>query len=456
MEGHSRRLPSTGRSLALVYLGLAVRHLYLLVLLPFYSRVLGSAAYGRVLAAMSLCQIVWMLVEYGFAADGLREVASARTSDELGHLYARHVRARALLVLPVLAVGALGTLLSVPLREAPVFGLLATLNGLLAAFNMGWYFQALGRFRTSVALEVLGFAINLPSILLAVRGPSDAWRILGTLLVSNVVCTLLAHTLVWRTCQQATSTWRDAWGLVRQAGALFAQRSLTLIVASSSTYIVSAYSSAAEVGIYGGAERIAAVGLTLLQPANQVITSAVSNRVGRGDEATAIRSYMRSAVLALSLTGVALSLGTFLIAEPVVELLLGREFMPTIPILRLLGWMYPFAAFTQAITGYVLIPLHRDRAVLKVTMAGAVLTLAGEIGLVVGYGGHGVALARVAGVVFTSLTFAWLMRSASAWQVVMKRREPPKDLLEAPSTSGLADAPASAHLNQPHASTRSA
>jgi O-antigen/teichoic acid export membrane protein len=407
---------STGRSLALVYLGFGLRSLYLVVLLPFYSRVLGSSGYGRLLAAMSLSQVVWILVEYGFAAYGLREVASARTSQELGAAYARHVRARCLFLVPAALVGALGTLLSPPLREAPIFGALATLNGALSAFNLGWYFQGLGRFATSVAIEAAGFAINLPLILAFVRGPEDGWRALVVLSLSALLCNVAAHVLACRSYTPGRSTWREAWGLTRAAGALFAQRSLTLLVSSSSTYVVSAYGSAAAAGMYGSAERIAAVGLSLLQPASQVVTSNVSGRLGRGHSPTALRRYVRTAVLALTSFGFALWLGTLVLAEPVVQLMLGPEFLPAVTILCQLGWIFPFAAFTQAAAGYVLIPLHRDTTVLRVMLLGAAVALTGQLLLAPTHGGAGVAFARVAGSVLTSLALAWQLWSCDLWR----------------------------------------
>ena len=53
-------------ALAFVYGGYFFRYLYSLILIPFFGRVLGPAEYGKVLAAMSLFNVVWLVVEYGF------------------------------------------------------------------------------------------------------------------------------------------------------------------------------------------------------------------------------------------------------------------------------------------------------------------------------------------------------------------------------------------------------
>ena len=86
--------PSTRRALAFVYVGYAFRYLYLAILVPFYARVLGASEYGRLLTAMGLFQIVWMVTEYGFPSAGVREVAKAGAQGGEGALYSRHAAGR--------------------------------------------------------------------------------------------------------------------------------------------------------------------------------------------------------------------------------------------------------------------------------------------------------------------------------------------------------------------------
>src|SRR5690349_7349758 len=222
---------STRRSLSFVYFAYAFRFLQLAILVPFYARVLGTAEYGRVLAAMSLFQIVWMVGEYGFATTGIRDTAACRSRRDLSELYGAQISARALLLVPACAVGVIGTMASPLLREAPHFGLLATASGLLSAFNLGWYFQGQLRFRTSVLLEVLGFAINLALVLSLVRGRDDGWLVLAALSVSAAVCTSAAHYIAWRGLGEERLRPGLASGVrvIRQSTPLFAGQALVLL-----------------------------------------------------------------------------------------------------------------------------------------------------------------------------------------------------------------------------------
>lgn len=388
---------STRRALAFVYAGYGLRYAYLLVLIPYYGRVLGAEEYGRLLAAMSLYTMVWMLAEYGFPVVGARDAAGCRDRTALADLFGRHMMGRLWMALPGLAVGIGGTLLSPLLHENPMLGALATANGLLAAFNLGWFFQGTLRFRTSVMLEAAGFVINLPLILLLVHGPGDSAVALAILLGSNLACTIVAYVIAWRGLEHKAIRWRGGRQLVREATALFAHKGLTMMMASSSTYLLSLFAPAAQVGWYGAAERLAAVGLSLMQPANHVLVGTVARQISvKESEVDALR-LMRGATFVLTGFGVVLLIGTFAFADKAVPLILGPEFGPSVPLLYTLGLLFPFAALSQVITSYVLIPLRHDTLVSQVSMVAALLTLLLVLVLAQWHAGAGVAWARVAG-----------------------------------------------------------
>ncbi|WP_428419885.1 lipopolysaccharide biosynthesis protein [Methylibium sp.] len=390
---------STRKALVFVYAGYLLRYLYLLVLIPFYGRVLGAGEYGRLLAAMSLYQVVWLLCEYGFPIAGARDVAATTDRSRLASLYGQHIAGRLWMAVPGIAIGLGGTLLSPLFNDEPLLGILATLNGLAAALNLGWYFQGIQRFRTSVALEVVGFAINLPVILWFVSGPGDAWIILATLLASSLICVTAAHVIAKPTMDRKGVRLRGGWQLVRGSTALFAHKGVTMMMASSSTYLLSLFASASQVGWYGAAERLAAVGLSLMQPANHVLVGTVSKRIStKSSEASAYR-LMRSSFLVMTGFGVALLLGTLLLAKPLVPLILGPAFGPTVGMLNVLALMFPFVAFAQVVSGYVLIPLRRDRLMSAISLFGALVTVALILILAHYREGFGVAVARTCGTV---------------------------------------------------------
>ena len=407
---------STRRALAFVYAGYLFRYACLLVLIPYYGRVLGAAEYGRLLAAMSLYQVVWMLIEYGFPISGARDVAGTTDRQRIAALYGRHMMGRLVLTLPALAIGLGGTLASPVLRASPLLGVLATANGIVAAFNLGWYFQGTLRFRTSVLIEMAGFAINLPLILLLVRGPGDAWIVLSILLASGLICTVAAHVLALRGIDRRAIEWRGGMSLVGESTALFVHRGLTTMMANSTTYLLSLFASATQVGWYGVAERIASVGLSLMQPANHVMVGTVAQRISAKESEAEAYALMRSSMIVMTGFGLLMLTCAVLLAGTVVPLVLGPQFTPSVPMLKVLALMFPFVAFGQVTSGYVLIPLRFDALMSAISLFGAAVTVGLVVSLSHGLGGIGVAWARTLGYVVVALVLLGVLHRKRLWQ----------------------------------------
>jgi PST family polysaccharide transporter len=380
------------------------------VLVPLYGRVLGVAEYGRVLAAMSLYQMVWMLAEYGFPAVGMRDVAMVRTSQGVAEVYGRHTSGRLITSAVGLAAGAIGTLASPLLRERPIFGILATLAGMTAAQNLGWFFTGTLRFRTSVLVEVFGFTLNLALVLLLVHGKQDGWLVLASVLASSLVATAVAHGIVLRSVDRSSVRWSGGLTLLRESTSLFAARGLTTLASSSSTFLVSLLASANQVGWYGAAERLATAGLGLMQPANQVMSGTVAALLAVKETEAQALALIRRGLIVLTMLGVLMFLGTLALAGVAVPLIVGPDFGPSVPMLRILGVMFPFAAFAQALIGYVLVPLRRDRSVTVVSLVGAVSTVTLTVGLGWWFAGEGVAWARPLGFVPMCLALVYVLR----------------------------------------------
>lgn len=414
-------MTSTKRALIYVYLGYAFRYIYLLVLIPFYARVLGASEYGRLLAALSLFQIVWLLVEYGFPIIGARDTATANNRDTISAIYGRHMVGRLALALPGVLVGIGGTLWSPLLREAPWFGLLATLNGLVAAFNLGWHFQGVLRFRTSVMLEMLGFAINLPLIIYFVHGPQDAWLILVCLLGSSVVCTVVAHAVALRSLNGRSIKFSGGLSLVRESTALFAHRGLTMLMSSSSPLLMSLFANAQQVGWYGAAERLINVGLSLMQPANQVLVGTVSSRIANKSDEQSAYGLMRSGLFIMTGLGLFFAFSTWVLANPLVSIALGAAFKPTVPLLLVLSLMFPFVAYTQVACSYVLIPLRMDGWVSGASFFGAATTMLLILVLGTQFGAIGVAWARTIGQAVLALLLGYVLLKKGLLKKILSR-----------------------------------
>ena len=406
MKGRS---VSTKKSLFFTYGGYFFRYIQLLILIPFYGRVLGAEEYGKVLAAMSLFQVVWMIVDYGFPIVGARDLASTRDKAVIAREFGRQFTARLWMSPFGIALGVAGTLVSPILRADPALGLVATALGVVSAFNLAWYFQGTLHFRTSVMFEVAGFVINLVLILSVVHDAGDGLLVLMSLLVSGLACTVASYVIALRQIDIRSIRFSGTASLLRASTALFAYTGLSMIVASASTYLLSLFANATEVGYYGSAERLANVALSIMHPANQVLVGTVTWRLGSPETEAAAYAIMRKGLAVMGAFGIVAFFGALTLSPYLIPIIFGPGFDNSIPIMQLLGFMFPFAAVGQVACMYILIPLREDRLVTKITAVGAVCSLIAMLLLVRDFGGMGVASARVIGAVVTTLLLATAM-----------------------------------------------
>jgi PST family polysaccharide transporter len=414
------RFVSTKKSLFFVYGGYFFRYIQLLILVPFYGRVLGAAEYGKVLAAMSLFQVVCVIVEYGFPIVGARDLASTRDKAMIAREFGRQFAARLVMSVLGIAVGVGGTAFSPVLRADPALGLVATALGIISAFNLSWYFQGTLRFRTSVTLEVAGFVISLVLVLSVVRGASDGLLVLMSLLAAALACAVAAYVIALRQIDIRSIRFFGAASLFRTSTTLFTYKGLSMIVAGASTYLLSLFASAAEVGYYGSADRLANVALSLMQPANQVLIGTVTWRLGSSETEAAAYALMRKGLAVIGTFGIAAFLGALTLSPYLIPIIFGPGFDNSIPIMQLFGLMFPFAALGQVVCMYILIPLREDRLVTKITAVGAVCSLLAMLLLVRDFNGLGVAGARVIGAVVTAILLATAMVRGALYRRVFQ------------------------------------
>lgn len=410
------RAASARHSLVLVYAGYLLRYVYLLLLIPYYGRVLGAEQLGHVLTAMTIYQIVWMLAEGGLPAVGARDVGQALDRSTVSGTFARQLAARGWAGIAAGAIGAAAVFLSPVLSASPGLGLIAVAAGLMSAFNLGWFFGALLRFGLSVKLEILGLLLNLALIFTLVRGPGDAIWVLGSLLISGTICNVVAYVLAAPHLERSRMAFAGSLALLRESIPLGLNRAIIQLLSNASTYLLGLYAPVQTVGYFGSAERLVTACLGLLQPVQQVVPGLINHRLAGqsvpGEPAR--RLIRRAAWLYLGFGGLSL-LGIQLFAPQLVRLAFGEGYEPVVPILRDLSWLLPLAAATQYLTGCIMTPLKRDLPVTVATLAGALLLVAASVVFLSADGASAAALIRVVAQALTVLLLIVAIHRSGLW-----------------------------------------
>jgi PST family polysaccharide transporter len=361
-------MASLNKHLITAFAGYFFRYAYLIVLIPFYARVLGPEAYGVVLAAMSMQNIVWTLQNWGFAFAGSRNIAAASGPEARNHEYARHLSARMLLMPLAIAAGLVAIFSSALLRQHLFASFLALLCGVVAGFNLGWYFQGRMQFKAPVMLEIFGFCITLPLVLLTVKGPADVNMVFVALTASCVLSSLAAYVLAAQDEKQRLAPWADGRTLIKEATPLFLTSAAFMLLTNVGTYSLALFSTAEQVGYFGTAEKFITAGLGLLGPAGQVMLSWFSKMMHENKDAQDVFNQQVRAVKRVAIVGAVAMIGAMTVAPPVLTLILGQKFAHASSLLMIMSPVFFMAALGNAISVYVLLPRRMDATVSRISI----------------------------------------------------------------------------------------
>lgn len=376
-----------------VYFSYAVRYLYPLVLVPYYGRVLGPSGYGVVLAGMSLSSSLWLLVNFGFSTVGGRDVVHTEHASERDSIFRDQFTARLLLCIPGAAIGIIAVCRSEPLSNVPGAGFFVVAGGILAAFNIGWWFTSTGRARTSVMIEVLGLVLSLVLLITFIRKPADVDRVFPLTFASSMVQTLLAYWLVRKEYSGFVAPVRAAVDLIKRSTVIFIYSGTAVLMLAASTYILSLLASPSEVSAFGVSERLIAAGMSIMAPAAQILAPKVMFLVSRNEaQANWIARRIFAVFFFGALAGVII---TTLFSGWLIPLIFGPEFRHAVQVLNIMVFVLPVGVCTRVLGIYFLIPRKLERLLAWSGAIGALVNLAAAILLASYWGATGMALARL-------------------------------------------------------------
>lgn len=378
-----------------VYLSYVARYVYPLFLLPYYGRTLGAGGYAVILAGMSLSNSIWLFVNYGFSTVGARDVVHTETDAQRAAILRRQFTARLVLCVPGVLIGAVAVANSPIFARVPGIGVPVVAMGLVAAFNLGWYFASTGRARKSVAIEVIGFILSLSLIFCFIHRPADLRHVFPLLLLSSSVQLGLAYWALRGEFDGLLGKLREALELIRKSTIIFVYGGTSVLLIGASTYVLSLLAPAGEVGAFGIAERLIGAGLSLMGPAAQILVPKVTFLVG-GDTHRA--NTLARRIFAFFFCGAALAtLVTVFAAGWIIPLIFGQGFEHAVPVLKTLAFVLPVSVCTQVLGMYFLIPRKREGLLARGGVIGALVNLACAVPLATHWGAIGMAVARLLG-----------------------------------------------------------
>ncbi|WP_372423736.1 lipopolysaccharide biosynthesis protein [Salinarimonas chemoclinalis] len=346
------------------------------LVLPIVARRLEVDAFAALMSAQALAYLVMLAPEYGFATYGARTVAQARGEEgRLARAAREIVAAKLVLCLPAAAAGTLAALLLPTLGGDPALVALTVALGLALGLAPGWFFQGVGRAQAYAFLEIGALAAFLLLVFLVPYGPRDAALVLALQAGPLALAVAIGHWMTARRVGVARPPWSAVAAHLRGGASLFVAKAASAAPGLGLVYLAGFLMAPQLVAVYAAAERVVMGSANVLWPVMQVVMPEIASRRVHDPEGAA-RVFRRGAGALVAL-GVALGGFLFVAADPIVRILFGAGYGEAAEVLRIAAFILPLVAVNAACNNGVLVVHGRDRQIMTIQVATAILVFAG-------------------------------------------------------------------------------
>lgn len=376
---------------------------------PLLIRHLGDAEFGRYSAVLAVVAVVAGLTEAGVNTISLRELSALKEPDQRDRMMSDLLGLR-------LVSSAVGVGIAVGFSSIAGYGPELVAGTLLAGLGMvalvtqtliATVLQSRLRFGWAAAIELLRQSLSTGLIVALVVLGARTLPFLAATVPAGLVALVLTAALV-----RGTTSLRPAFHPRRWTPLLRDTFVFAIAVAVNSLYfrvtlvILSLVVTAAETGYFAVSFRVIEV---LIVVPTFLLGAAfpILSRSARFDRRRFELSTQRLFELAL-FAGVLMSLCLLLVAPFAIELLVGRDDHPSVPVLQIQSAAL-IASFVASATGYPLLSLRRHRETLIANCVSLVAAVALALALAPALGARGAAIAAVVADFALAITNAGLL-----------------------------------------------
>jgi PST family polysaccharide transporter len=414
--GEQARVPAPGRlasNIGVLY-GLQVANLVLpLINVPYLVRTLGASGFGRLAFATAVIAYLSAVIDFGFGFTATRAAAaSAGCPAKLGRLLMSVTAARTGLL--GVSLVALALFMALPRFSADTALFAASSLTLLGTTVFpGWILQGMEQMRLLAWATLVGRGASVLLTFLLVHGPGDVVRAAALqaacLLFSLAVIILPLLKLI------PVRHWRvhlpTARALLSDSANVFVSSASVTMYTSGVTIVLGLLASAAAVGAFSAANKVAVAFCSLLwSPVSQAAYPRVAALIGQGnhDAAAQLLQKILRAVLPL---GVLLAATLWLLAPCVVHFALGPGMDAAVSLLRILSALPALLVISNFFGSLVLYLNGFFSTAARIQLVVAVCSIGWVIPLVRAQDAAGAAYAAMITEVLITLAFVYACRT---------------------------------------------
>lgn len=315
-----------------------------LLTLPYILHVVGKANYGAYSYVYAIVQYVILFSTYGFNFSATKQISQNRDNvTTVTSIYNAVTACKGLIAL-VLSMGLL-LMSRWVFRDSVgawmfIYGLGMVVGDV---FTPVWLFQGMEKMKFMTIVNASSKILFTVLIFLLVR-VSDDYQLLiflnscGYLLAGGLSLILVRRQFHLRL---HLSTWKDICIQLKEGSAVFGSTFGMNLYRNANIIILKQFVADDVVGLYSAAEKVVKGFQSLISPAAQALFPHLSLRF-KGQPVNEQMRLLRKVSLPFTAVVVAITIGVYLFAPLISDILCGKEFVACVPLIRIMALVILF------------------------------------------------------------------------------------------------------------------
>jgi O-antigen/teichoic acid export membrane protein len=361
---------------------------------PYITRILGPENLGKVNYVDFVSQLFIILAVFGIPFYAVREIALQRNNAAK-----RAELIKELVLLQSIFAVTAGVFFVLftwnHWAQSPVLYLLGLANILISAFSFEWYIQGMEHFRFASIRTVLVRLVMLASFFILVKNREDYAVYFGIFCAGMLLIALLNG---WKLIKENHFSLQPAsfkkhllplWHFFLTSSAISIYIYFDTIILR---YITG---SDEEVGYYSTVLKMVKIFLVVIIALGTVLMPRMSYLASTGKTAE-MRSYANNLLQFILVASLPVCCGLFMLAPEIIQAIAGDQFLPAIPLMRILAFLPLVIGLSNLFCFQTLVPFKQERKFLLAAIAGCIASVSLNFLLVPYWGATGSAYACIA------------------------------------------------------------
>jgi len=381
-------------------------YIFPLITLPYLVRVLGPEKYGLINFAAAFTGYFTILTDYGFNLSATQGVSVNRNSKKIISEIFSSVLTIKFLLFFLSALIFLVVILLFPLFHSHIDLFTVTFIGVLGTVLFPlWLYQGIEQMKYILIINVLIRSITVIMIFVIVKKENDFFVLAVLYTITQLVIGIIGLFFAVRKFDlnfilpsrlQLLKHLKNGWNL-------FLSTIWINLYTTSNVFILGLFASNNVVGYYAAADKIRIAFQGVLSSMSQSVFPYVSKMLGESYER--FISFNKKLLRIAFSVGLVISITLFLFAEPIVRIVLGKDYAQSITVLRIIAWL-PLIIFLSNVSGIqTMLPLNKHKSFSAILFFAAIINLTLAVILVSNYFEIGTAISVLATEIFVTLAF---------------------------------------------------